>query len=389
MYISERVRTTAAPIVADLAEVAAARLASGGDILNLGQGVADFPPPSVALDAARAALPNPATHRYSSDAGLLELREAISRKWARDAGALVDPEREIIVTAGGNQATVLALLASTDIGDEVLLPSPYYFNNEMAVHLCGLRPVEAPLDPDAGFPIRWERLAPHITSRTRAVLLVTPNNPTGAVAEPTELLRCAHELRDRGITLIVDETYEYFVFGEARHMSLAADPELRRGVLTVSSFSKSFCMAGWRVGYLLLPPEMMREALKVQDTLVICAPVVSQRAVAAVLDSDYYPALAAQRAELAARRAALTAGLAAIPRLAWHETFGSLFALIRVADSPPVDELARDLITETGVLLLPGTTSGAAGEGHLRLSYGSAPILTLTEALARLQHYFA
>ncbi|HUS14971.1 MAG TPA: pyridoxal phosphate-dependent aminotransferase, partial [Chloroflexia bacterium] len=335
MYLSERVRTTAAPIIEELAQLAAARRAAGQSVVNLGQGIADFPPPAVALEAARVALADPNTHRYSADAGLPILREAIARKWLRDTGAVIDPEHELIVTAGSNQAVALALLTCTDPGDTLLLPGPYYFNHEMTAHLVGLQVVEAPLAPEDGFALHWDRLAPHLTSRTRAVLLTTPSNPTGAVADPAALLQCAHELAARGITLIVDETYEYFVFGTARHLSVAADPALRPHVLTLGSFSKTFGMAGWRVGYLLAPPPVIAQALKVQDTLVICAPVLSQRAVAAVLDSDYYPWLAAGLAEMERRRAVLRAGLAQIPALAWRETRGSIFAFVTVQGGPP------------------------------------------------------
>jgi aspartate/methionine/tyrosine aminotransferase len=389
VYVSRRVQTTATPIIDHLEAVAAAQRAAGRAVISLGQGVAAFPPPPAALKAARAALADPATHTYSPDAGLPALRAAIARKWHRDAGIAVDPEREIIVTAGGNQAIALALLTCTDPGDTVVLPSPYYFNHEMTAHLCGLTSVEAPLSPDDGFQLTWERLAPHITPATRAVVLTTPSNPTGAVADPAALVACARELAARNVTIIVDETYEYFVFGAARHYSLAADPALRPHVVTVGSFSKSFGMAGWRVGYLFAPPEVAGPALKVHDTLVICAPVIGQRAVAAALDSDYYPLLAAQRAELATRRAALATGLAAIPQLHWQETFGSIFAFVRVLDGPPVAELAPLLIREAGVLTIPGTAFGAAGARHLRLSYGSAPVPVLDEALARLSAFFA
>ena len=233
------------------------------------------------------------------------------------------------------------------------------------------------------------RLAPHLTRRTRAVLFANPGNPTGAVTDPATLRACVAALAERGITSIVDETYEYLVYGAARHASPAADPALRPHVLTVGSFSKSFGLAGWRVGSLVAPPAAVAEGLKVQDTLVICAPVISQRAVAAALASDYYPRLAAQRAELEARRAALRAGLARIPRLAWHETFGALFAFVRVAGSPPVENLAVDILRRAGVLVLPGSAFGASGAGHLRISYGATPVPVLTEALDRLRVYFA
>jgi aminotransferase len=388
VYISARARGTAATIITDLNALAAERRATG-DLVNLGQGVADFPPPPAALAAARAALTDPATHLYSHDAGLLELRAAIARKWARDAAVTLDPEREIIVTAGGNQAVAMALLGCIDPGDDVLLPSPYYFNHQMAVHLTGARAIAAPLAPEDGFALRWERLAPHLTPRTRAAILCTPSNPTGAVADPDALRTCVRELVARDVTVLVDETYEYFVFDGARHTSPAADPALRPHVITLGSFSKTFGLAGWRVGYLFAPAPFVTEALKIQDTLVICAPVIGQRAVAAVLDSDYYPRLAAQRAELAARRDALAAGLARIPRLTWRRTAGSIFAFVAVDDARPSAALARDLIRDAGVLALPGTAFGAAGEHHLRLSYGSAPVPVIEEALRRLAGFFA
>ena len=381
-------QTTAAPTIADLSELAAGLRAAGQPIISLGQGMTDFPPPPAALQAARAALDDPATHRYSPDPGLPELRAAIARKWQRDAGIAVDPDREIIVTAGGNQAVALALLTAADPGDEVLLPTPYYFNHQMAAHLAGLVPVEAPLDEEEGYALTWARLAPHVTPRTRAVLWASPSNPTGAVTDPATLRACAQECVARGLTLIVDETYEYLVYPPARHVSPAADPALRPQVITVGSFSKSFGLAGWRVGYLFAPPAVITQGLKVQDTLVICAPVIGQRAVAAALDSDYYPLLAAQRAEMLARRAALRGGLAAIPRLSWRETHGAMFAFVRVDSALAADALALNILRRAGVLVLPGTIFGATGAGHLRLSYGATPVPVLVEALDRLAAYF-
>lgn len=389
MYLSQRVRATAIPVIDTLAQLAGELRAAGQEVVSLGQGMTDFPPPPAALAAAAAALGDPATHRYGPDPGLPELRAALAARWRRDAGIAVDPDREIIVTAGGNQAVVLALLTCTDPGDEVVLPAPYYFNHQMAVHLCGLVPVEAPLAEADGYALTWERLVPHLTARTRAVLFANPSNPTGAVSDPALLRTCVAALAERGITSIVDETYEYLVYGPARHVSPAADPALRPHVVTIGSFSKSFGLAGWRVGCLFAPPPVVAEGLKVQDTLVICAPVISQRAVAAALTGDYYPGLAAQRAELEARRATLRAGLARIPRLAWHETFGAMFAFVRVLESPPVDELAVDILRRAGVLLLPGTAFGACGADHLRLSYGATPVPVLAEALERLRRYFA
>ena len=190
----------------DLLNARADEMRAGGrHVISLGQALPPFGPPASALDAAREALANPDAHVYSADAGLPSLREAIGER----VGVAAD---EIIVTAGANQAFMLALMTLVDPGDEVLLPAPYFVNHDMAVRAIGAVPVEVPLDASRGFPLEWPRVEPFVTDRTRAVVVCTPSNPTGAVAGAQELARIARELASRGILLLADQTYDRFVY---------------------------------------------------------------------------------------------------------------------------------------------------------------------------------
>lgn len=386
--LSRRVQKTVTPIIGDLRRLAAEVQREGRAVISLGQGIPAFDPPATALEATRNALAEPSTHKYSLDAGLPDARRAIAEKIAHDRGVRLDPDREIIITAGGNQAAILALMTTTDPDDEVLLPGPYYFNHEMAVGLTGGIPVEAPLREEDGFALHWERLEPYITKRTRVAFLLSPNNPTGAVYAEAALVECARKLIERGITPIVDETYEYFVYGSTQHASLLAHDDLRPHIISLGSFSKTFGMSGWRLGYACAPAEVIAEGVKVQDTLVICAPVISQRALTGALAGDFRSDLQAQIKEVNTRRLMVRDMVDSTPALRWTETYGAFYAFIHVTTSQPIDTVVRDLIRQSGVLVLPGTAFGSYWEGYIRLSYGAVDTPILTDALQRLHTFF-
>jgi len=181
---------------------------------------------------------------------------------------------------------MLAALTTIDPGDEVVLAGPYFVNHEMAISAAGAIPVEAPVSESNGFAARWTDIEPHLTARTRAVVLCTPSNPTGAVVGREDLERIISELARRQVTLICDETYMHFVY-DGTHASAASIDGWRDNVVVVGTFSKSFAMTGWRVGYLLADRRVCDEALKVQDAMIICAPVISQRAVEAAVRTDW------------------------------------------------------------------------------------------------------
>jgi len=372
-----------------LNQKAAALTAAGHDVISLGQAVPGFGPPQSAIDEARRALDDPRTHRYSADAGIVTLREALCEKLAAHRRIDAGPD-EVIVTAGGNQAFVLAAMTLIEPGDEVVLTSPYFVNHEMAIRAVGGVPVEAPLNEADGFSPRWESIEPRITGRTRAVVLCSPSNPTGAIATRQELMRIVGELSSRRIVLFSDETYCHF-FDEAGRPSdppsAAAVAGWRDTVVVVGTFSKSFGMTGWRVGYVLADAGVCGHALKIQDAMIICAPVVSQMAVEAALRDDWNYAHRFHD-QLMERRAALREGIARSRALHWTPTAGGFFAFVRVSGCRDSMALASDILDRAHVVTIPGAAFGQAGEGFLRLSYGAATVDELQEACDRLNRYF-
>lgn len=368
---------------------AATLLAGGHDVISLGQAVPGFGPPACAVAAVQRALASADTHRYSADAGLLSLREALCEKLHAHHGIDATPD-ELIITAGGNQAFMLAALTLLDPGDEVVLPAPYFVNHEMTLRAIGAVPVEAPLREAEGFRTRWRDVEPHLTTRTRALVLCTPANPTGAVIDGEELTRLVRETASRGIVLICDETYRHFVAASraGATCSSAAERDIRAdNVVVIGTFSKSFGMTGWRVGYLLAHRDACEPALKVQDAMIICAPVVSQIAAEAAVRESWNYAHAFE-GELRARRQILADGIRMIPALHWTPTAGAFFAFVRVDGCNASEALAADILDRAHVVTIPGAAFGRSGEGFLRLSYGAAARDELAEACRRLQQYF-
>ena len=385
MSVSRRARTLVLPPFDILNQKAAALRQSGHRVISLGQAVPGFPPPPAALEAAHRALEDPNVHRYSADAGLLSLREAFCDRLGEHLHVEASAD-EVIVTAGGNQAFMLAALTILDPGDEVVLAAPYFINHEMAIRAADAVPIEAPVAEALAFRTQWSDIEPHLTARTRAVVLCTPSNPTGAAIQRDELARIVRELAARGMTLICDETYLHFVF-DGVHSSAAAIAGWQNNVVVVGTFSKSFAMTGWRVGFLLADRRVCAEAIKIQDAMIICAPVISQLAVEAAVRDDWNY-ITRFHDELRNRRAALHAALARIPACHWEMTGGGFFAFVRIPDEHNSDELATALLERAHVVTIPGASFGSCGEGFLRLSYGAVSLEELTEACNRIGEFF-
>jgi aspartate/methionine/tyrosine aminotransferase len=384
--IPESIRAIELPPFDPLNVRAAELRAMGHRVISLGQAVPSFPPPDEALQAARDAIGRPETNRYSTDPGRPGLRRALAERLGEVAGTAIG-EDDLIITAGGNHAFALALTTLVQAGDEVILPAPYFTNHQMMAAALGATPVEAPMADRETFRLRWEDIEPHITARTRAVVLCNPGNPTGAPVAAADGLRMVGELSQRGITLISDETYMPFVY-DGTHWSAAAAPGWRHSVVIVGTFSKMFGMMGWRVGYLLADASVCAEAVKVQDTMIICAPVISQIAgEAAVREAWDYPRRFHD--QLRERRQALADGLGAIPGVEWTPTPGGMFGMVRMPDCRDSVALSLDLLERAHIVAIPGAAFGASGEGCLRLSYGFATSEEITEASARLGNALA
>ncbi len=360
----------------------------GAKIISLGQAIPDFSPVDGVTEIARQSLNEFSTHVYSADPGILELRKVLSLWLAQQNGIEADPETEIILTVGANQAFMLTLLTLLEPGDKVLLPSPFFLNHEMAVRIVGGIPIEVPLLEETGFQLRIEDIEPYLEISPRCLVIVSPNNPTGAVYNPDEMKRIAKVLAAKDIVIISDEVYSQLVYGESKHLSLASIPEIRSQIITIGSFSKTLSMTGWRLGYLVGQSDFIQEALKIQDAMIICPTVISQKTCLGVLPNSHN-FLNHRRTILDQRREFLIKNLATIPNLQWHPTSGAFFAFVRVEDCTDSTQLAMEILNTVYLVTIPGRFFGKYGEGYLRLSYGSADLPKLNEACQRLLNYFS
>jgi aspartate/methionine/tyrosine aminotransferase len=363
------------PIVADL-------IHAHPGTLSLSQGVVGYGPPIAAL-AGLAAGAGGAEHWYGPVAGEPELLDAFAHKLARDNG--IDARAHgycALVTAGSNMGFLNALLAITDPGDEILLPLPYYFNHEMAVRMVDCVPVAVPTRPD--FQLDPERIRSVIGPRTRAVVTVSPNNPTGAVYSPDSLRAVNRQCRSAGIYHLSDEAYEYFSFGSTKVWSPAADAGASEHTIALYSMSKTYGMAGWRVGFTLAPGHLLPALLKVQDTNVICATRIAQRVALGALGSGpehcrrHLPAIAETRLHLQRALRALA------PRVRLIEADGAFYFLVRVDTDMADLELVRRLVLEYGIAVIPGSAFGMTDATYLRISYGALDAANRVEAVRRL-----
>jgi aminotransferase len=349
----------------------------GHQVISLGQAVPFFGPPAEALAAGRAALETPDVHRYVTDQGLPALRRALGER-------LGVTGHELVITAGANHAFALVHATVVNPGDEVILPGPYFTNHWMMSAFLGATPVEAPVADRETFSVRWTDIEPHVTTRTRAIVLCNPSNPTGAPIEAAEGERILSEAASRGLIVISDETYRQFVY-EGEHWSASAKASARSAIV-IGTFSKSFGMMGWRVGFVLADAATCEQAVKVQDSMIICAPVMSQvMAEAAVRTSWDYPRSFWD--ELRERRQVLADGLARIPGVHWTPTRAGMFAFARIDGCSDSTRLSHELLERAHVVTIPGAVFGTSGEGYLRISYGFATQAEIREACERMHEY--
>lgn len=373
------------PVIFRLNGMADGLRAAGKKILNLGQAVPDIRPTPELLGRVDVLSRSIDINSYSPDEGLPVLRSLIARTYLAKGGALYDPAKEIMITPGANHAYMTALLAVTDPGDEVVLFSPYYFNHGMAVEMLSRKKVEVRLAESGRWDIDPAAFEKALTRRTKAVTLVNPNNPTGAVFSEAAVRKIGSLCRKRGIFLISDEVYDNYLFGgeHFRPASVFGDT-----VITIGSLSKSLGIMGWRVGYLAASEKVVRQAIKVQDASVICACYASQLLAAEAIKDRPFPGKK-YIAGLEARKNALREGLAGIPELEWREPQGALFAMVRLRAGLSPERTAVKLLLEKGVITIPCESFGFGGRNHLRVSFGCIPEADIRKAAALVGDYFA
>jgi aspartate/methionine/tyrosine aminotransferase len=374
MISSRRMASVQTPVI----PIVSRWIAETPGTISLGQGIVSWGPPPEAIAALHAFPATGADHRYGPVEGLAPLVDAIARKLATENGIAPRGNR-IVVTAGSNLAFTNAVLAIADPGDEIILPSPYYFNHEMAIVMAGCVPVAVATDDR--YQLRLDAIAAAITPRTRAIVTVSPNNPTGAVYPESDLRAINALCRDRGLFHISDEAYEYFVYDRASHFSAASIEGAEAWTISLFTLSKAYGMASWRIGYMAVPDSLWDAVNKIQDTLLVCPPHPSQAAATAALRvgkgwaTERLPALQRMR-DLAHDT---LSGVADVPR-----ADGAFYYLIKADTHLDAMAASERLIREHRVAVIPGSAFGVAEGCALRVSFGALEEDTAREGLARL-----
>lgn len=350
--------------------------------VSLGQGMVGYGPPESALAASRAFPTAPSEHGYGLNEGLPELRALFEAKLAAENNIRVQPHSRVVVTAGSNQGFINVVLAITDPGDEIIFPLPYYFNHCMAVTMANARVVGVKTFPD--YQLDVEAIARAITPKTRAIVTTSPNNPTGAVYSGASIRAVNALCQAHGIFHIHDEAYEYFTYDNTVHFSAGSIEGAAAHTITLYSFSKGYGMASWRIGFLVIPETLWPAVNKIQDTVVICPPQISQRvAVAALKAGPTYPR--AQAAKIGALRPRVHAALteASVP-CDIADVHGAFYHFVRPHTSMSSMTLAERLVREYKVAVVPGEAFGVTDVCSLRVSFGALDEATVDEGLGRL-----
>jgi aspartate/methionine/tyrosine aminotransferase len=353
--------------------------------ISLGQGVVSYPPPPEAFDQIATFLANPELHKYQAVYGVPPLLELIEAKLRDENGIDARQGSRIVVTAGGNMAFINALLAVADAGDEVILQTPYYFNHEMAITMANCRAALVPTDEN--YQLQPKLIAEAITDKTRAVVTISPNNPTGAVYSESALREVNEICRARGVYHIHDEAYEYFTYGGAKHFSPGSIEGGAAHTISLYSLSKAYGFASWRIGFMVIPEHLFEAVNKIQDTILICPPVVSQFAAVGAMrvGAGYCRAqverLASVR-ELVMNELSEIKGCCVVP-----PADGAFYFFLKLNTRMKPLELVERLVKDHGVAAIPGDAFGMPMQNedgcYLRVAYGALQPETVAEGIGR------
>ncbi len=393
--VSRRIGSIAESATLAVDAKAKALKAAGRPVIGFGAGEPDFPTPPAIVEAAAAACHDPRWHRYTPAAGLPELRSAIATKTLRDSGLQVAPE-QVLVTNGGKQALYNAFAALLDPGDEVLLPAPYWTTYPESIRLAGGIPVIVETNVATGYRTDVAALEAALTPATKALVFVSPSNPTGAVYRPEQVAEIGRWAADRGLWVITDEISEHLVYGDAVFSSMPVlVPEIADRCVIVNGVAKTYAMTGWRVGWMIGPLDVVKAATNLQSHATSNVANVSQVAALAAVSGDL-SAVAEMRTAFDRRRRTLVAALNAIDGITCPEPEGAFYAFPSVegllgreiAGRVPRTsaELAELILEVAEVAVVPGEAFGAPG--YLRLSYALGEA-DLAEGAARLATLFA
>lgn len=363
-------------------DAAAALEREGTTIAHLEIGRPDFDTPVHIKTAAIDALQRGRVH-YTPNAGIPELREAIAEKLARDNGLPVDPERGVVVTVGAKESVFMCLYGLLDPGDEILVPTPIWPDYLDTTKVVGALPVEVPLRPERGYQLDAGDLEAAITPRTKALVVHSPHNPTGAVCDEAPLRAVAELAVRRDLLVVSDEIYEKLIYGGAEHVSIATLPGMFERTVTINGFSKTYSMTGWRLGYVAGPSALIVPLLKVHQCTTTCANSFAQWGGVAAYRGDQ-ACVADMVREFDRRRRLVIESLRRMPGADFVEPRGAFYAFpdfrrLGLNDA----NLAEYLLREAHVATVPGSTFGRSSTGHLRISYATGYDI-LAQAMERM-----
>ena len=393
--VSARIGAIAGSATLAVDAKARALKAAGRPVIGFGAGEPDFPTPDYVVQAAQSACAEPRFHKYSPTPGLPELREAIAAKTARDSGLTVEPS-QVLVTNGGKQAVFQAFAALLDPGDEVLLPTPYWTTYPEVIRLAGAVPVPVLTDENSGFLTSIAALEAHCTDRTKLLVFVSPSNPTGAVYPPDLVAEIGQWAVRRGLWVITDEIYEHLVYGQASFTSIpVAAPELADQCVVLNGVAKTYAMTGWRVGWMIGPPDVIKAATNLQSHATSNVCNVAQAAALAAVSGDL-SAVERMREAFDRRREVMTIMLNKIPGVICPLPEGAFYCFpsvkgvlgkelagSRVRTSA---ELAELVLEHAEVAVVPGEAFGAPGYFRLSAALADADLET---GLTRLGDFLA
>jgi aspartate/methionine/tyrosine aminotransferase len=371
----DEVQSPLIPVIGEL-------VANNPGTISLGQGVVFYPPPPEAIAAISQFLDNPNNHKYQAVEGIPELLEAIATKLSTENALEINNKNCIFVTAGSNMAFLNTILAVTAAGDEVILNTPYYFNHEMAIRMANCHPILVNTDENYQLDIGAIELA--ITNKTKAIVTISPNNPTGVVYSQNLLEKVNQICRENDIYHINDETYEYFTYDGVKHFSPGSIAASESHTISLFSLSKAYGFASWRIGYAVIPQDLLLAFKKVQDTNVICPAVISQYAAVGALRSgiNYCQKYLSEINNVRKVCQNSLQSLQDIGRISPAK--GAFYFFLKLNTKINAFELTKKLIKEYKVAVLPGTTFGMERGCYLRVAYGALEKETAAEGITRL-----
>jgi len=355
--------------------------AEGKEVIHLEIGEPDFPTAANIVEAAKQALDNGWTH-YGPPAGFPELRQAVAEDVGRRRGISVDPS-EVVITPGAKPIMFYTILALVEPGDEVLYPDPGFPIYASMINFVGATPVPYSMVEDRGFDIDVNEIVGKLSSRTRLMIVNSPNNPTGGVISRPQMENLAGALKDRDVMVLADEIYSRLIY-TGEHVSLAAFPQLRDRIIILDGFSKTYAMTGWRLGYGVMRPDLAQQIAQLMTNSNSCTASFTQMAGVEALRGDQ-TSVAAMLEEFRGRRAVIVDGLNRIPGFHCRKPLGAFYAFPNITETgKPSHELADALLNQAGVACLSGTAFGEQGEGYLRFSFANS-IQNIQKALDRIE----